>query len=133
MFVLLLLRAELQQGRSDHRQAHAGVGRAGTDAAQFLPQDAGLLLVESAAAVFLRPGRRRPALLGHAVEPHLDLRVRIGRAATAAGAFPRSTRAADAGRTVVLQPIADFFSKAHVTYSFTLSFFAELSGFRSGA
>src|SRR5690606_1666991 len=72
---LLLLGAELEQGRADHREAEADQRRGQAAARQLLAQHPRLLAREAAAAVLARPLRGREAALGARIEPALAVGV----------------------------------------------------------
>ena len=80
--------------RADHRQAEADQRRTQAQRRHFLREHARFLAAQPAAAVFLRPCRRRPAARRHHVEPLLGFRdwhrSPGGRPSTA----PRARRAA---------------------------------------
>jgi hypothetical protein len=65
VLLLLLLGAELQQRRPDHLQAKARERHRQAQPRELLAQDLGVRCVEPAAAVLLRPRRRRQSTLGH--------------------------------------------------------------------
>jgi hypothetical protein len=77
---LELLGAELEQRRSDHRQAETDERWAQAHRGHLLREDARLLLAQAAAAVGGRPGGRGPAARRHHLEPALDVGTREGRA-----------------------------------------------------
>src|SRR5579859_1227560 len=69
--LLLRLGAVFQERRAEHRGAHAGHRIVGADAVHLLLQHARLGAGQAAAAIFGRPGRRAPALVGHPLFPQL--------------------------------------------------------------
>ncbi|MNJ21628.1 hypothetical protein D3C77_159840 [compost metagenome] len=103
--LLLLLRAEGQQRRTQHPDAEAGQRQLRLEAAHLGGQHLGLLAGKPAAAVCARPFRRGPAARGHAVQPQL---VRGGLEHGVAAApdviLVAVARTAHLGRAVRLQP-----------------------------
>src|SRR5207247_5955492 len=77
---LLLLAAEAQQRRADHREAEAGERRREPQAPQLLGPHLRLLGREAAAAELARPARRREGARRRPLEPGLHLRVVPARA-----------------------------------------------------
>ncbi len=106
---LLLVRAVVEDGRADHGDAHAaaGDGVVGADLGQLLLQDPRLGVAETAAAVLLRPGRRPPALLAHALAPGERIAARL----TAFHELAQARAAAQRFREVRLQPGSHFAPK----------------------
>ena len=66
---LLFVITEFEQRWAKHPKAEREQRRACLDAAHLLLQHAGFRARQATAAIFLGPFRRRPALLGHPVEP----------------------------------------------------------------
>ena len=109
MFTLLLLRAEFQQCRADHADAHALQRRSRVDPAQFLLKDQMLFGVETSTAILGRPGGNRPAFLGHDLQPLLGFRIPVRCMPAAPDELVGRHRRADARRAVLLQPATGFF------------------------
>src|SRR6185312_6168231 len=72
VLLLLLLGAVLEQGRAEHRDAHAADRITRADPGHFLLKEAGLI-ARQAAAVGFRPRRRAPAFVAHALAPELGV------------------------------------------------------------
>ena len=88
VLALEFLAAEFQQRRAQHPETKVAHRRARVDALHFFGQHFRLFRAQAAAAVFLGPLRRGPALVGHALHPHF-LRVRLELPFTAAPAVVR--------------------------------------------
>ena len=109
MFLLLRLGAVFQQRRPEHGDAerHQRLPRA--DRRHLLAHDLGLLAIEAAAAIFLRPMRHGPALVAHPLEPDaLRLGREFGVAAAPERVAVRGHRLAHLRRAIGLEPGAGF-------------------------
>ncbi|MNE06360.1 hypothetical protein D3C80_989470 [compost metagenome] len=103
--LLLLLRAEGQQGRAEHPDAETGQRRLRLDATHLGSQHLGLFAGQAAAAVDAGPFRRGPAARRHALQPELvRRRLEHGVAAAPDIVLVAVARPAHLGRAVGLQP-----------------------------
>ena len=109
MFFLLNFRAVFQQRGPQHGNAERGQRLPRADAGHFLAHDLGLLGIEAATAIFLRPMRHRPALVAHPLEPDaLRLRGEFGVATAPERVLVRGHRTPHLRRAIGFEPNAGF-------------------------
>jgi hypothetical protein len=124
-FLLLLFIGVFEQDGTKHPDAERGERGAGVDALHLLVEHDGFGFREAATAVFLRPGRRGPALGGHALEPDFRVRVDEFLVAAAPDDFVLDHRSAHGLRAVGFEPGARFgaelFDVGHVSLPVVLS------------